>query len=125
MLQQSYLFSRQICNEYRKFVSVKWKIVGEPLSGVCFQNFERKAANTRNKSGKQFTPIRYIGFLPKPCRDFTENLPEPFRKFTENIPKKMADNSLIMNGETETSAGADQLTTWLKDLDRHKQHQLE
>lgn len=32
----------------------------------------------------------------------------------------MADNSLIMNGETETSAGADQLTTWLKDLDRHR-----
>ena len=32
----------------------------------------------------------------------------------------MADNSLIMNGETETSAGADQLTAWLKDLDRHR-----
>lgn len=32
----------------------------------------------------------------------------------------MADNSLIMNSETETSAGADQLTTWLKDLDRHR-----
>jgi hypothetical protein len=31
----------------------------------------------------------------------------------------MADKSLIMNGETETSAGADQLTAWLKDLDRH------
>ena len=31
----------------------------------------------------------------------------------------MADNSLIMNGETETSVGADQLTAWLKDLDRH------
>ncbi len=31
----------------------------------------------------------------------------------------MADNSLIMNGETETSVATDQLTTWLKDMDRH------
>lgn len=31
----------------------------------------------------------------------------------------MTPNALILNGETETSVGADQLTEWLKDLDRH------
>ncbi|MCC6460788.1 MAG: hypothetical protein IT260_09990 [Saprospiraceae bacterium] len=36
----------------------------------------------------------------------------------------MTDNSLIMNGETETSVSADQLTGWLKNLDRHGQELL-
>lgn len=37
----------------------------------------------------------------------------------------MADNTLIMNGETETSVSADQLNGWLKNLGRHGQELLD
>lgn len=37
----------------------------------------------------------------------------------------MTDNSLIMNGESETSISADQLNGWLKNLGRHGQELLD
>ena len=53
--------------------------------------------------------------MPRLYRKSTGTFPKIYRKYSE----KMAENSLIMNGETETSVATDQLTTWLKNLDRH------
>ncbi len=87
--------------------------------------FGRMFSKLRMKSGKYPEQIRQTIYTDSIYRFFAENLPNSFRKLTENIPKKMADKSLIMNAETETSVSADQLTGWLKNLDRHGQEILE
>ena len=79
----------------------------------------------RMQSGKYPEQIRHTIYTDSIYRFFAEKLPNSFRKLNENIPKKMADTSLIMNAETETSVSADQLTGWLKNLDRHGQEILE